>query len=69
MGSNKAVYLEKNNSMCKSSEDDPELVFVVRFKEPVSIKSIFIESSEALQPREINVFINRENMSYDIVNE
>jgi hypothetical protein len=58
-----------NESDCISFDNDPELVFYIRFKEELNLRAInFIAVSEMF-PLEANLYLNQENVSFDIIEE
>ena len=61
--------MENQGGLSESPEDDPELIFVIRFKEPVSLKSIVFTKEELLGFDQVSLYLNKENVSLDIVEE
>ncbi len=67
-GSCKKVF-EPNGGLCFSPEDDPELIFVIRMKEPVALKSIVFINETEKDFEYMGLYINKENVSLDIIEE
>jgi len=58
-----------NQQLCVSVINDPELLFIVRFREEVKIRAINVITDTENVISQLNVYINEENVSFDLTNE
>ncbi len=56
-GSVKQIF-DPNLGLCQSPKGDPELIFVIRFKEPVALKSIVFFSQDGFSFGYMGLYIN-----------
>ena len=54
---------------CYSFDQDPELIFVIRFKEELNLRAVNFITEKGVEPTEINLYLNEENVSFDIIEE
>lgn len=57
------------NDICCSFDNDPELIFILRFKEELNLRAINFITKKGMEPKEINLYLNEENVSFDIIEE
>lgn len=61
--------IKPSQNLCLSFENDPELVVIVYFKEEVKLRAINFITSDPLKPNFLGVYLNEENVSFDITQE
>ncbi|CUV04321.1 unnamed protein product [Cryptosporidium hominis] len=58
------------DKVCKSQDDDPELIIFVRFSSPCTIHSINIIGGEnGKSPNRVNLYINDENLDFSTISD
>lgn len=76
-GSCKIVFREEEEkykqnqqgNSCLSVLNDPELLFIIRFREEVKIRAINVVTDPDAVVSDLNLYINEENVSFDLVDE
>ena len=62
-------YSQLDKARCDSVMNDPEMLFIVRFREEVKLRAINVISDLNNMTKELGVYINEENVSFDLAEE
>ncbi|KAF7457389.1 thioredoxin family Trp26 protein [Cryptosporidium felis] len=60
----------REDKVCKSQEDDPELMIFVRFSSPCTLSSLsVIGGDEGKSPNKVNLFVNDDSLDFSSISD